>query len=186
MMKLPPVITLTPADAAWPGQRIRRLGRDAPHELTVLGNPALLAEPLTALLCSARCSGAAIVRAYDQAAHWRDTGRAVIGGFHSPPEQECLRILLRGPQPVVICPARRLPARLAPELRGPLDAGRLLVLAMFPATARRATRELAARRNLLVAALATEVWFAHITPGGQMAAIAQRAAGWQAETPAIG
>ena len=32
----------------------------------------------------------------------------------------------------------------------------------------RVTAELAARRNEFVAALADDVWFAHITPGGQM------------------
>ena len=36
----------------------------------------------------------------------RDDGVTVISGFHSPLEQECLRILLRSPHPVVWCLAR--------------------------------------------------------------------------------
>jgi predicted Rossmann fold nucleotide-binding protein DprA/Smf involved in DNA uptake len=59
--------------------------------------------------------------------------------------------------------------RLAPELRAPVDAGRLLILSGFPASATRVTAEQAARRNELVAALADEIWFAHVTPGGQVA-----------------
>jgi hypothetical protein len=61
---------------------------------------------MAALFCSARCPGRAILAAHDQAALWRDEGRCVVGGFHSPVEEECLRILLRGRQPVIVCPAR--------------------------------------------------------------------------------
>ena len=174
---------ITPADGCWPGKLEQRLGRNSPPELTALGNAALLASPLTALFCSARCPGEAILRAYDQAAHWRDTGRAVIGGFHAPLERECLRILLRGPQPVVVCPARGLPRRLTPELRAPFLAGRLLLVTPFPESERRVTRALAERRNEIVAAVADEVWFAHIAPGGQMARLAQRVAEWAGREP---
>jgi predicted Rossmann fold nucleotide-binding protein DprA/Smf involved in DNA uptake len=155
-----------------------RLHAQAPGQLHLRGNPELLAWPKTALFCSARCPGGALLAAYDQAAHWRDTGRCVVSGFHSPVENECLRILLRGRQPIIHCPARGLPQRLAPELRPAVDAGRLLLLTPFPATARRVTAELASRRNEFVAALADEVWFAHITPGGQMACIADRVKRW--------
>lgn len=170
-------------DPAYPPLLRERLGAAAPVRLFALGNLDTLSPPRSALFCSARCPGRAIQAAYDQAAHWRDTGRGVIGGFHSPVERECLRILLRGPQPVIVCPARGLPRRLPPEWREPLAAGRLLILTAFAESAARATADLAARRNELVAALADEVWFAHITPGGQMARLAQRVAGWAARTP---
>lgn len=52
-----------------------RLGTDAPTQLTALGNLDLLNLPKTALFCSARCPGSAILRTYDQAAQWRDAGR---------------------------------------------------------------------------------------------------------------
>lgn len=38
----------------------------------------------------------------------RDAGVTVIGEFHSPMEKECLNILLRGSQPIIVCPARSL------------------------------------------------------------------------------
>lgn len=149
-------------------ERLRkRLAGETPDELTALGNLDLLGLPKTALFCSARCPGSAILAAYDQAATWRDAGRCIISGFHSPVEQECLRILLRGLQPIVICPARSLPNRIPAEWQTSLAEGRLLLLSSFATGKDRPTTELAARRNALVAALADEVCFAHIKPGGQ-------------------
>jgi len=156
-----------------------RLGADAPAHLSALGNLTLLAPPKTALFCSARCPGSAILRAYDQAAQWRDEGRCIISGFHSPVEKECLRILLRGTQPIILCPARALPKRIPPEWQTALDAGRLLLLSAFPETETRITTDLARRRNEFVAALADEAWFAHITPGGQSERLTLRLADWR-------
>lgn len=169
---------LTPADARYPARLRERLGEAAPAQLCALGNLDLLALPKTALFCSARCPGDAILRTYDQAARWRDAGRCVISGFHSPVEKECLRIFLRGTSPVIVCPARGLPSRLPPAWQAPLAAGRMLVLSPFAAAETRVTAALAARRNHFVAALADEVWFAHITPGGQMDHLAQTVAHW--------
>ena len=59
---------------------------------------------------------------------WRDEGRCIISGFHSPIEKECLLILLRGNQPV--------------------------------------------------AALADEVVFAHVAPGGHLDELRRLVAGW--------
>jgi len=155
-------------DARYPARLRQRLGTDAPPELTALGNQDLLTRPMTALFCSARCPGNVILRAYDQAAQWRDAGRCVISGFHSPVEKECLRILLRGSQPIIICPARGLPKRILPEWKKPLADGRLLILSIFPQAESRITAALATRRNELVAALANAVFVAHATPGGRL------------------
>ena len=164
-------IALTVADAGYPA----RLPVGAWPQLSALGNLDLLALPKTALFCSARCPGQAILAAYDQAARWRDAGRCIIGGFHSPVEKECLRILLRGRQPVIICPARSLEKmRLPADWQKPLADGRLLILSCFTGNEHRITSALAARRNEFVAALADEVWFAHIAPGGQTQRLAQK------------
>jgi hypothetical protein len=42
---------------------------------------------MTAFLCSKGTPGATILKAFDQAAAWRDAERCVISGFHSPLEQ---------------------------------------------------------------------------------------------------
>lgn len=172
-------LALSPADTRYPARLRERLADAAPAQLTALGSLDLLALPKTALFCSARCPGAAILRAYDQAAHWRDTGRCIISGFHSPVEQECLRILLRGTPPIILCPARSLPQRLPEDWRAPLAAGRLLILSAFTAAEKRVTTELATRRNALVAALADEACFAHITPGGQSEQLTHRLTIWR-------
>lgn len=68
----------------YPAILSERLGTAAPATLSALGNLDLLSLPKTALFCSARCPGSAILAAYDQAARWRDEGRCIISGFHSP------------------------------------------------------------------------------------------------------
>jgi len=165
---------------SYPAALADRVGSEAPRQLTALGNLGLLNLPKTALFCSAKCPGSAILAAYDQAARWRDSGRCVISGFHSPIEKECLSILLRGAQPIIICPARSIEnMRLPGDWKAPLAAGRLLILSTFSPTHRRVTADLAARRNQLVAALADEAWFAHITPGGQAERLTKLLAEWK-------
>lgn len=178
--------TLTAADARYPERLRARLGDAAPAQLTTLGNLALLALPKTGLFCSARCPGHVILSAYDQAARWRDAGRCVISGFHSPVEQECLRILLRGTPPIILCPARSLPQRIPADWQTPLAEGRLLILSGFTAAEKRVTTELATRRNALAAALADEVFFAHITPGGQSERLTQRLIAWHVPFSTLG
>ena len=166
-------VTLNVADARYPA----RFVTDLTPPLSALGNLDLLALPKTALFCSSRCPGQAILSAYDQAALWRDAGRCIVSGFHSPVEKECLRILLRGSQPVIICPARSLEKmRLTADWKKPLADGRLLILSCFNGNEHRVTSALATRRNEFVAALADEVWFAHVAPGGQMQRLAQKIA----------
>jgi predicted Rossmann fold nucleotide-binding protein DprA/Smf involved in DNA uptake len=166
-------IPLNATDARYPA----RLVAGTMPQLSAFGNLNLLALPKTALFCSARCPGHAILAAYDQAARWRDAGRCIISGFHSPVEKECLRILLRGSQPIIICPARSLEKmRLTADWQKPLADGRLLILSFFNRNEHRITSALAARRNEFVAALADEVWFAHVAPGGQMQRLAQKIA----------
>jgi len=173
-------LALNVADAQYRAYLLERLGNDTPAQIFAVGNLDLLSLPKTALFCSARCPGDAILRAYDQAAKWRDEGRCIISGFHSPVEKECLSILLRGSQPIIICPARSLDnMRIPLDWKKPFANNRLMVLSCFAGCNRRVTASLAARRNEFVAALADEVWFAHIAPGGEMQRLAQRISAWK-------
>ena len=169
---------LASTDARYPARFRELLGANAPDQLSALVYLDLLAQPKTALFCSTRCPGDAILHAYDQAARWRNTGRCVISGFHSPVEKECLRILLRGAQPIIIRPARALPQRVSVECRKPLADGRLLILSCFNSDEDRPTTELAARRNELVAAFADEVFIIHATPGGQITKLSDQFLQW--------
>ena len=157
-----------------------RLGENAPAELTLIGNLGLLRLRRTALFCSARSPGDAILRAHDVARRMRDEGVTVISGFHSPIEKECLRILLRGKQPVIICPARAIEGmRIPKEARNAFEAGRVLFLSPFVRQPKRVTRESAIRRNELVAALANEVYIAHVSPGGETARLVRMMEEWR-------
>ena len=148
-----------------------------PPETAHWGNPRLLEEPLTALFCSKRCPGDLILKTYDLARAMRDAGVPVIGGFQTPMEKECLRLLLRGRQPVVVCPARGIDnMRIPRDWRGPLKEDRMLVLSPFPPTHRRPTAELSAQRNDLAAALAQRVFIAHAAPGGKTETFARKLA----------
>jgi predicted Rossmann fold nucleotide-binding protein DprA/Smf involved in DNA uptake len=170
---------LSSTDAAYPVSLRERLGDHAPKTLTALGNLELLLQPKTALFCSVRCPGDAILGAYDSARKLRDGGVTVISGFHSPVEKECLRILLRGKQPVIVCLARSLvKIRIPAEWRQALDSGRLLVLSPFGSRPRRPDTHSARRRNELVAALADEVLIIYAQPGGALERISELVGHW--------
>ena len=141
------------------------------------GNTRLLEEPLTALFCSQRCPGDLILKTYDLARAMREAGVVVIGGFQTPMEKECLHLLLRGSQPVVVCPARGIDSMRVPrEWRAALGEDRLLVLSPLPSTRSRPTAELATQRNDLVAELAAQVFIAHAAPGSKTEAFARKLA----------
>lgn len=145
-----------------------RLGEGTPEALFVTGDAGILRRPLLGLICSVQCPGGIILRTFDAVRALRDAGVSVIGGFHSPMERECLDILLRGAQPVVLCPARGLAnLRLGPVPRRALREGRLLVLSPFAESVRRATSLRAVQRNHLAAALAEALWVPHAAPGGK-------------------
>lgn len=163
----------------YPDMLLVRLGANAPGTLTAIGPVALLAHRRKALFCSARTPGDAILRAHDAARRMRDEGVTVISGFHSPIERECLRILLRGKQPIIICPARAIEAMRVPtDCRSAFDAGRVLLLSPFTDESKRVTKSSAIRRNQFVAALAHAVYIAHMSPAGQTDRIAGILATW--------
>ena len=64
--------------------------------LQAIGDSEILNLEYTALFCSVRCPGDLILKTYDLARAMREAGTPVIGGFQTPMEKECLRLLLRG------------------------------------------------------------------------------------------
>ena len=179
--------TLTPTAAEWPPYLATRLTPQSPASLQLLGPEGLLSSLRIALFCSARTPGEAILPTYDTARTFRDEGVTVISGFHSQIEKECLRILLRGSQPIIISPARSMDRMRIPlECKAAFDAGRLLYLSPFIDAPRRMTRKSAMRRNEIVAAIADEVVFMHIDPNGELARIQALVARWEIPYRVIG
>jgi len=151
-----------------PHTLVRYFGRGAPEVLCGCGNLDVLQDGMLAMFCSVRCPGESILKTYDLARSLRDAGVTVISGFHSPMEKECLRILLRGTQPIVICPARSIAnMRIKPELKEAFEQGRILFLSPFAEKHRRVTAALAQQRNLFVAAIADVIFIAHAAPNSR-------------------
>jgi len=126
------------------------------------------------LFCSVKCPGKLILETYDLAKRFRNEGVLVISPFHSPMEQECLRILLRSPHPVVWCLARGLYRQIPSkpvDCRPAVAEGRLVVVTSFPDTVRHITAETATTRNRLVAEMADAVVVAYAAPGSKMEAL---------------
>src|SRR5215471_2050218 len=99
---------LTPEHPAYPSEGASAVGGAFLPTISALGNLDLLNSRPLALFCSIQCPGDVILRTYDLIRALRDAGVALIGGFHSPMEKECLTLLLRGSQPVLVCPARAM------------------------------------------------------------------------------
>ncbi len=176
----------------YPAEVFHVLGDHAPSCCYTLGHRQALAQPLLALFCSERCPGDLIIKACDVATALRDAAVPVISGFHSPVERECLRILLSGTQPVVICPARSLERmRLRSEWLGAVEEGRLLLMSPFGPKQNRPTAALAAQRNEFVAVLARAVLIIYADAGGFVESVAKKALDWRKplfalESPANG
>ena len=138
-------------------------------QIWAIGTPRLLQMPLVAFFCSTRCPGSVIIHIYDLARALRDAGISVISGFHAAMERECLDLLLRGTQPVVICPARNIERmRLPTAWRTPIAEPHLLMLSPFSAPHHRPTADLAEQRNRFVSTQANTVVIAHASRGSKI------------------
>ncbi|HKI49994.1 MAG TPA: DNA-processing protein DprA [Desulfobacteria bacterium] len=159
---------LTTKDKHFPKRLMAKLGSAFP-QFTAFGNLDILIDAETAiagLFCSRSCPGSLVLPALDHVRILRDTGRTVIGGFHSHMEQECLNLLLRGTQPIVICPARSIGnIRMPDAWKKPLVENRLLVVSPFAKSHKRVTAKLANQRNDFVAALSDEIFIIHAGTG---------------------
>src|SRR4030042_7208618 len=120
-------------DSNYPKALSRYLGEHAPKTIMATGNLDTLQNKTLAIFSSIKCPGAIILKTYDLMKKLRESDVTVISGFHSPMERECLNILLKGNQPVIICPARSIGGmRIKAEYKKPLKEGRIIFLSPFP------------------------------------------------------
>ena len=181
-----PIERIKQTDLNYPAQLKGYLKTEAPETIWTWGNVALLTDPdsalngdLWALFCSSKCPGQIILKAHELAQQFRASGTPTIGGYHSPVEKECLRVLLRGSQPIILCPARSIEnMRLNPVWKEALAEGRLLLLSIFDGKHRRSTAGLASQRNAFVAALADKICIAHASEGSKTLQFAQQVSEW--------
>jgi predicted Rossmann fold nucleotide-binding protein DprA/Smf involved in DNA uptake len=173
--------SLVPGTPAYPALLRERLGDGAPT-LSACGNLDLARLPLVALLSSIRTPPDLVLRSFDLVRKLRTLEVPVVGGFQSPLEKECLALLLRGRQPVVICPARGIEGmRLRRHWRQPFLDDRLLIVSPFPARQRRPSIRLAEQRNRVVGGLAKRAFLVHARPGSRTFRFARTALDWGIE-----
>jgi len=163
-------------DRNYPPLLVDRLAGAVPQALYSLGDPGILQNRLLGLICSIQCPGSIVIKTFDVIRRLRDQLVVMIGGFHSPMERECLDLLLRGSQPVILCPARSLRnLRMGKAARKALADGRLLALSCFGDEVRRTTSAQALLRNDVVAGLAHTIFVPHASPGGKTWATIRKA-----------
>jgi predicted Rossmann fold nucleotide-binding protein DprA/Smf involved in DNA uptake len=163
------ILNLNQSNSDYPSGLRKYLGNQTPEVIMTMGNLLILKQKKLAFFCSVKCPGHLILKTYDLAQRLKEAGVTVIGGFHSPIERVCLRILLRGTQPIIICPARSLKGmRPRVEYKKPIEKGRLLLLSPFKESQKRNTVETANERNRFVAALADAVFVAHASANSKM------------------
>src|SRR4030043_946346 len=168
------VVVLTPKNPDFPTALLRATQGTGFSRFWAIGDVKILNTPLLGMLCSIRWPGRVIVQAYDLARALRDAGVPVIGGFHSPMEKECLDFLLRGKQPVVVCPARSIINIRMPKAWGKACAeGRLLILSQFAPKHGRISALLAEKRNRFVSFLADQFFVPYAVPGSKTEQLCQ-------------
>jgi predicted Rossmann fold nucleotide-binding protein DprA/Smf involved in DNA uptake len=134
-----------------------------------LGNLELLNRPMLAVFSSAQCPASLILKAHDYAKEIRDGERGIIGGFHSPAEQEVLAVLLKGTCPIIVVLGRRLEnARIPAAWKIEIEKGRMLVISPFKESQVHVKKEMALKRNDLAARIAGRVLIVHTSEGGNL------------------
>lgn len=147
------------------------------NRLAVPGQLSSVGSRRLALFSSRKIPGDLVLKTLDAVAVLRDAGIELIGGFHSPVEKECLKMLLRGTQPIVVCPARSIKGYRHPaEWKGPIARGQLTMMSEFPDYVKRVTAESSEQRNRYVVRRADAVFIPYAAPASKTEVLAKEIA----------
>ncbi|MQA89061.1 MAG: hypothetical protein GEU90_02320 [Gemmatimonas sp.] len=137
-------------------------------ELRTIGDPELLNRPYLAMLTSRKPPPDLLLPTFDLFRRLREERIPVAGGFHGPLERSCLRLLLRGRQPVLICPARTLKRFRVPlGWTDAVRARRLLIVSELPDRWTRPSSRSAELRNDTLTRLASRIFVVSANPGSR-------------------
>lgn len=137
--------------------------------ISAIGNVTILNKEMIAVFCSIKCPGNIIIQLYDLMKSWANKEIVIMGGFHSPLEKECLRLLLKGTAPIILCPARSIEnMKIKSEYHQPLTDGRLLIVSPFIPKTSRITADTAKYRNNFLSYVSNSIFIAYAEPNGKV------------------
>jgi len=167
--------TLSIGQEQYPDNLLRRMNKKAPQVLWFLGNEALFHRRKLGVVCSVKCPGSIILRTSSLVKNLPGENLAVVSGFHSPLEKECLRIVGRRKLSAIVVVGRSLiGARIPVEWQSSVEHREMLLVSAFKKGSKRLTSPLANKRNELVAAMADTVWIPHAAPASKTELLAWR------------
>lgn len=137
-----------------------------------------------AVITSSRVPPSVLLAAYDVSVLLRSNATNTIGGFHTSLERECLEILLRGQQPITICPAREFgeghrlySGKLWESVKRGVAEGRVTIQSPPGVRGTRITRQNAEIRNAYLLEIADRMLVLAASEGSRTAALATEAIG---------
>lgn len=165
----------------YPGRLSAFLGDNAPAAVWVCGNVDLLARvdlgqcPSLGIAASVASSATLSEAALELLRSLLRNGLVFVGGFHSPLERLCLKLLIQEGEPALACVGRSLKGVQAPQLwRAALLEERLLLVSAANEMCKRPTRESIRIRNECVAALSTSFLALSAVGGSKTEAVCRR------------
>ncbi|MCI0417659.1 MAG: DNA-processing protein DprA [Acidobacteria bacterium] len=182
----------------YPARLSESLGDQAPASLWTAGSAELLSavdagqRASVALAVSVASPASIAEAARSLVLELSEAGAVFVGGFHSPLERLCLKLLVAASRPVIICLARTLTGmRIPHDWQQPLLDGNLLLVSASGQSQKRPTQESVRVRNACVAALAGNLLVPHAASGSKTEALCRNVLGagkpvWTVDDPASG
>jgi predicted Rossmann fold nucleotide-binding protein DprA/Smf involved in DNA uptake len=140
-----------------PPAALGRFFRGKPPKVWGVGNPEIIGSPLLGIVSARQIDSDLALKSSQLLKRLASLKEiAFISGWHSPLEEEALRIVLAHDAPLIFCVSKSLD-RFKPssEIQGRLSEGNVLLLSHCSPNAKRISREASVRRNQLVAGLAS-------------------------------
>lgn len=149
-----PKVLEIPRDATLFSSEFNRLFNLSPRRLWSVGDSSILDGKLLGIISARKTEPDLALKNFELLQQLPSLGATFISGWHSPLEEEALRILLRQPSRIVFCLAKSLDKFIPPAAIADLVSnGRGLLLTHSGPKAKRISRDASLRHNQLVAGL---------------------------------
>ncbi len=149
-----PKVLEIPRDAALFSPQFNRLFNLSPRRLWSVGDSFILDGKLLGIISARKTEPDLALKTFELMRQLPSLEATFISGWHSPLEDETLRIILRQPSRIIFCLAKSLNKFIpSAEIADLVSNGRGLLLTHSSPKAKRISRDASLRRNQLVAGL---------------------------------